>query len=217
MSTYNFFKYLVFLAIVITLPLTSCLPAQETGTNTLSSSGEEKITNSNIPLDTEPESVNGKVPESLVMESAPISSIDTATWQIYKNDIYSFSLKYPDYYEINNTSIDNQEPQAVVTIQFIDKNMKLKDIISPGFSIQVFSNPKNLALKSWLYENNYQDGTDWQLVNFENRQNIGIKVLSKNFMSPGEFIFLTHKEWVVELIPMGDEGNEIVNTINFDK
>jgi len=187
---------------------------QEMGATTLLKSGEvESLPASSDPVDSSPGSVPGNAGDSTEMEEK--ASFDISSWLTYTDELYYFSVIYPEYYEIKPFLNEEVDSQALAAVHFFDSRGDLADIAPPAFSVRIYPNPEDQTLKAWFNANNYGNDKEWITEPYDGENFSGVKVLSTNYMSPGEFIFILHKEWIFQLTPVGHEANKMLESFSF--
>jgi len=75
-------------------------------------------------------------------------TIDTSTWQTYRNEEFGFEMEFPDGWTIVE-SLSDWTTKGVRDIGFNDENSEA------GFAIQQYSNPKNLSFDEWWDESTF--------------------------------------------------------------
>ncbi len=99
----------------------------------------------------------------------PVKGIDTAALETYRNEKYSYMVKYPKGWEVieakprvgnkaeNAHNILNDEYGEVQAVTFVDN----RNVYGVGeFLIHVIANPNKLSLEQWINKN-YPDTEGW--------------------------------------------------------
>ena len=212
---FTIFSNKTILLMALLILLAGCSPAEDRSTVTLSDSGEEVTSPAKEPVASTPGNMPGNAGENV--EMGPETSLDTTTWQTYTNDTYNVEVIYPKYFAIKSTTPEDLDPLPLATINFVDTRSDLVDIAPPAFSVRIYANPKQQALRAWLKANGYSNETKWIFETYDGKNFTGIKILSTQYMSPGEFVFVSHADWIFQLTPLGEEGNIMLGAFSFSK
>lgn len=179
-------------------------PASAGGSGNISSSGERS--ESNAPSD-QPGMIQSKAPGGQVLEQAlPVG----ASWLIYQDQSFPFSLAYPDTYAIleNDTLAEKTGLNPIHQVRFLDKQLAegdTADLEIPNFTVEIY-NLDEQSLESFLDKNFPQGQREQVTLNNVN----GLRVFFNNLIAPNQFYYLSDRGYVYRLIPMGEFSQEML-------
>lgn len=212
---------IVLLIAMLVLLLVACKPngdqddAVDQGTTMLSNSESDEvkiIPGSSDPVDSSPRLIAGSDGDDDMEEKV---LFDTSSWLSFSNDSYHFSVIHPKYYDAKPVPTEELDAQVLERIDFFDSRSELAELEPPAFSVLIYANPEEQDLTAWLKANGYESDDEWIKEPFEGENFSGIIVLSTNYMSPGEFIFILHEEMIFQLTLASDEAHEMVKSFSF--
>lgn len=141
---------------------------------------------------------------------------DPASWPIYSDATFGFTLHYPNTYTIvpEPAQADASVPDRVKQVRFLDKTLAASDTaaLQPAdFAIEVFANPSNRTLVDWL---------DMQaLAGDRSALTIGAqpayRVSLKTQQYPNQFYYVAVSRYIYRITALGAYGEQILATITF--
>lgn len=135
------------------------------------------------------------------------SPVPPAAWKILRDTTLGFAISYPDVLTPNEAP--GAQADALRSLHFLDAaraNQPGGDF--PQFSIDVFNNPGKLSLDQWLNAN-ANDGTR-QAMTIDNQQ--GYQVTLPIEIAPNQFYYVISGERVYKLTPLGEYGQQMLQS-----
>lgn len=139
------------------------------------------------------------------------------TWKTYTNDKYGFVIDYP----ASLILIEDKLPPTnllVFSFRLLSSSLLASDPLlrerEPGqFSLQVFSNPKNMSLSVWL------DREGWPLglkadnaVSIDINGLMGLDISSGRMLAPNRFVYLSLGGFIIRMVPIAYPSEQILQS-----
>lgn len=209
MSIFVLCKYIVLTGFFFLM--VGCVPVDQ-GTVTLFDTGtEQAVQQMEATADSNPANIPGFPGDE--METMEV--FDPSAWNVYTDDTYGFKVAHPEYFEIKTAQENDLIPLPLETIHFVDMRSELAGIAPPSFSIRIYENANQQTLGAWLKFNGLHNNTDWLHEFYSGVYFSGLRVLSKNYMSPGDFVYVAKDTWIFQLTPVGGEAGAMLDTFEF--
>jgi hypothetical protein len=137
-------------------------------------------------------------------------------WRTYHDTAFGFSILYPSTYTLltEPATYANTAPPLLHRVRFQEQDLVRSAIaaLEPArFSIEVFANPTALPLLPWL-EHNGMLPPHSDLQPFPIAERAGIRVLRRELVAPGQFIFVDNNRWVYRLTPLGPYADAMLRS-----
>ena len=143
-------------------------------------------------------------------------------WNTYTDEVYGFSLLYPDNYVIlPEGKLDQYTGEKPVrVVRFQDETIAKGDTADrepPQFSIEIFARPAALDLKNWIQSNRLApSNADYESVELAGAQE-GLKVFMNTLMAPNVFYYFTTEKLIYRIIPLGEYSQEMLASFKLPK
>lgn len=144
---------------------------------------------------------------------APDNAPTPTQWLTYTDQVFGFSISYPDTYVILDKPSSPETPPAgmVHQVRFQDKHLAsgaTADLEPPQFRIEVFDNAAGASLDQWL--------SDHQVTGTRTPAPIGkqqgVQVSLNTMMAPNQFYYLAHGSYIYRLTPLGQYGIQMLGS-----
>lgn len=136
---------------------------------------------------------------------SPTSAIvdETANWKIYQNEIYKFSLKYPDVYKTDvSEAPDNQTHENVSSLR----------LLGPVSTVEIFAENNNsgLSLSDWVTKYAKLDTKNAKSITIDNQS--GYRFIGNNMGAVYSLVYLK-KDKIIYWMQIVPEDNQIFDQI----
>ena len=138
-----------------------------------------------------------------------------ATWQVYRNDTYKFSVNYPDSYVVVPATAQPQ-PAPLAQVWFQDAALARSETAAlqpPQFAVDVYALPAGQSLDQWLQTLPRADQFERQPVQVGGVE--GARLVSPLLMAPNEFVVVAHGGYVYRITMLGEFGPQMLASFAF--
>ena len=151
--------------------------------------------------------IDSFAPSELIADEGEIEPED---WLTYQDQIYLFSIDYPDTYTIlpENIQLEETDPLMVHRVRFQDIALATGDTASfeiPKFTIEIFE-LGDLTLDAFL--DNYAAGAERQV--YSQGDLTGLRVYFNRLSAPNEYFYFSSHGYVYKLTPLGKYSEEML-------
>lgn len=157
----------------------------------------------------------GANPQSPAASLPASQASDPATWQGYADDAGRFRISYPAHYSIKTMSEAERStlsPVPLSGLQFQDERGEVAAIAPPQLSILIFKKDAGQSLEDWLKASGKLSANSFAEP-YQGKHVTGIKVTSATLIAPGSSVFVVHDELVFQITPLGQEGEQMLDTL----
>jgi len=143
-------------------------------------------------------------------------TVDVTGWRVFRNEQYSFELRYPADYAI--VQPHNQlQPSPVFRVWFTEAslvNSPTVDREPPQFAVDVYGNASQQPLDAWLTSSgvtrNFTRPTQ-EAVRVGGVK--GIRLTDQTMLAPNSFYYVARGPFVYRFTPLGGLSHEMLATV----
>ena len=142
-------------------------------------------------------------------------AVSPATWQVYRNETYKFSVNYPASYVVVPATAQPQ-PAPAAQVWFQDAVLARSETAAlqpPQFAVDVYALPAGQSLDQWLATLPQAGQWERQPVQVGGVQ--GVRLISPLLMAPNEFVYVAHGGYVYRLTLLGEFGPQMLASFAF--
>lgn len=138
-------------------------------------------------------------------------------WQLYENEQFGFSIRYPPHLVVDETE-KTPQPGRLAQIRFQDRalaNSPTARLQPPRFAISIFQNEQMLPLDDWINRSGSVPG-----VGFESREvtidgKAGLRVTTDLTLAPGEFVYVPKGALIFQFTLLDPASEEMLASVRF--
>jgi len=132
-------------------------------------------------------------------------------WLTYTNEIYHFTVSYPNTYVTLGDDQNQAQAQAkhIFQVRFQDQRIAAAATASlepPQFQIEVFDNTANVPLARWLDE----QGVRGERADVTLGGQAGLRVSLMTMMAPNQFYYVAQGPYIYRLTPLGPFSEQML-------
>ncbi len=146
----------------------------------------------------------------------PEASVSIEDWLNYADKTYGFQIKYPSYFtgEVGDTAMAaSPENRPLAVFYFQDSRSEVSTLAPPVLRLQIYEKPAEQTLENWLVERKFLKAEAGEFSEpFTIAGRAGIKVTTTTFMAPGWSVYVMGDRYVYQLVPLGAEGETMLQT-----
>jgi len=148
-----------------------------------------------------------------------IVDYDTAAWSRFEDKNYKFAVLYDPRLTakmLDKDALSKLIPSPQAAFEFRDTASELGDLEMPVFTVRFFENPTNQTVDAWV--NGLKLSSDsWLVEAYKSDTLTGVKVMSTSYIAAGWAVFTNHGKYIVQLTPLGIEGEAMLGTFELMK
>ncbi len=148
-----------------------------------------------------------------------VQPLDPSKMQTYTDNSSRFTIAYPSNLTpkpLAAAELAKLQPTPVAAVDFTDSRNASIASAPPAFSIRVFQNANQQALENWLTAAGLlKPEAGGSTEPFRGKSVTGIKVMTSNFIAPGWSVYVAHRNYVLQLTPLGLEAEQMLDTFKF--
>ena len=132
----------------------------------------------------------------------------------YTNSDYGFSLQLPEGLYVQESTNPSLVPAPLLEVNFYGQSPDIQAQI-PELTVRVFSIAKGQDLQLWLDEQGVAKrfGSKVDVVPYTVSGLQGLRVTSVRMMAPRSAVYVVSGEYVFELTPLGQAGEEMLGSL----
>jgi hypothetical protein len=163
-------------------------------------------------------SADGEVDKA---EFGPDSMIeyDTAAWSRFEDKNFKFAVLYDPRLTakmLDDAARSKLSPSPLAAYEFRDAASELGDLEMPIFTVRIFANPTQQTVDAWVISLKLSSDA-WLVEPYKSDSLTGVKVMSTSYIAPGWSVFINHGKYIVQLTPVGGEGEAMLGTFELMK
>jgi hypothetical protein len=140
-------------------------------------------------------------------------------WLTYSSTAFGFTIKYPPTYAVfEERPLDKgNAPEPVCRVYFQNKTVLRSETAAlepPQFSIEVFELPAEVPYQDWVQQNKMIPLNSTVEV-FPIAGRSGLRVSRKEFIAPGQFVFVADGGWIFRFTLLGEHSPAMLTSLRF--
>jgi hypothetical protein len=145
-------------------------------------------------------------------------STEAARSKTYRSEQYKFSFDYPATWSVKESSAGRGSRLLVLKLLSRDEDIDVLRDYSPGsFTLEVFANPRQLALRDWLDEYGWPFGEGDRSVAAAFISGLpALEIATGRMYAPNRFIYVTAHGVVVRMAPLAAQSPAILRSFRFE-
>jgi hypothetical protein len=154
----------------------------------------------------------------LVASNVVASAVDVTGWRVFRNEQYSFELRYPPDYAIIQPR-NQLLPSPVFRVWFTAAslvNSPTVDREPPQFAVDVYDNASQQPLDAWLTSNEVTRNLTRPT---EERVRVGgvngVRLTDQTMLAPNSSYYVARGPFVYRFTPLGGLSGEMLATVRF--
>ena len=155
---------------------------------------------------------------ALMLVGAPPAMGADAT-KTYRSEQFKFSFDYPASWSIREDSKRDRSQLLILKLLSPDQNVDVLRDYSPGsFAIEVFANPRRLALRAWLDAHGWPFGEGGRSVTATSVGGVpALEIATGKMYAPNHFIYVAADGVVLRVAPLAAQSQEILRSFRFQR
>ncbi|HEX8650641.1 MAG TPA: hypothetical protein VF708_07350 [Pyrinomonadaceae bacterium] len=146
----------------------------------------------------------------------------SSDWLTYTDKAYAFTIRYPKTFVILRElkSRTAATPQFRHRVRFQDKQLATGQTAAlepPQFSIEVLDKELSLSLRDWVAAFVHIGAEDSVETFHLDGAGDGLRVRSAMQLAPNEFYYFARGKYIFKLTPLGQHGEEMLNSFRLDR
>ena len=136
----------------------------------------------------------------------------------YTSEQFKFSFDYPASWSLQERSASDRSKLLTLKLLSRDEDVEVLRDYSPGsFAVEVFANPRQLALRDWLDEHGWPFGEGGRSVTATSVGGLpALEIATGKMFAPNRFIYVAAHDVVVRVAPLAAQSQAILRSFRFE-